>query len=254
MHLKTEHLKAAYAQKEILKGISLEAQKHRFVGIIGPNGCGKSTLLKCIYRVIQPKAGIISLDDKPLDSMSYKESAKCMAVVSQHNHHDFDFTVAEVLLMGRAPHKKTFERDQASDYVLVDKALAQVGMLDYKNQRFNCLSGGERQRIILARALVQEPACLIMDEPTNHMDIKHQLGLLSLVKSMEVTVVAALHDLNIAAMFCDYLYVMKSGEVYAHGLPQDILTESLIESVYEVKAKVIYDAELNLKHIVYLSD
>ena len=154
--------------------------------------------------------------------------------------------------MGRAPHKRTLERDNLNDYELVDKALKQVGMSDYKNRRLNSLSGGEKQRVILARALVQEPMYLILDEPTNHMDIKHQLGLLKLVKSMEMTVVAALHDLNIASMFCDYIYVMQSGEIVAHGDPKQVLTEALIQSVYGVKAKLIFDEVLQTNHIVYL--
>lgn len=252
MHLTTEHLRVSYSEKEVLKGISLEVKKHHFVGIIGPNGCGKSTLLKCIYRVLKPQSGLVRLDGDPVHEMTHKESAKRMAVVAQHNHTSFDFSVAEAVLMGRAPHKRTLERDNRKDYELVDKALQQVGMSVYIDRRLNSLSGGEKQRVILARALVQEPKYLILDEPTNHMDIKHQLGLLKLVKSMEMTVVAALHDLNIASMFCDYIYVMQSGEIVAHGTPKQVLTEALIESVYGVRAKLIFDEVLQVNHIVYL--
>lgn len=252
MHLTTENLKASYADKEILKGICLEVKKHHFVGIIGPNGCGKSTLLKCIYRVLKPQSGVVKLEGESIHEMSHRESAKRMAVVAQHNHTEFDFSVAEVVLMGRTPHKKTLERDNAKDYEIVEQALTQVGMQAYKNRRLGSLSGGEKQRVILARALTQEPKYLILDEPTNHMDIKHQLELLKLVKSMEVTVVSALHDLNIASMFCDYIYVMQSGEIVAHGDPKQVLTEAFIESVYGVKAKLIFDEVLQANHIVYL--
>lgn len=251
MHLKVENLRAGYAQEDILKSVNLDIPRNSFVGIIGPNGCGKSTLLKCMYRVLKPRSGLITLGGTALDQLTLKESAKQMAVVSQHHHQDFDFSVLEVLLMGRAPHKKALERDNAKDYEVVHLALEQVGMLHYKNKRFNNLSGGEKQRIILARALAQEPACLMLDEPTNHMDIKHQLGLLSLVKQMNLTVVAALHDLNIAAMFCDYLYVLKEGQVIAKGSPKEVLTVALIEEVYEVKAQIIKGEGPDAMHIIY---
>lgn len=234
----------------ILKGIQLNAGNAEFLGVIGPNGCGKSTLLKCIYRVLSPSGGAVLLDDKPIDTYKIRDSAKRMAVVAQHNYYNFEFTVQEVVLMGRAPHKKALERDSKMDYEIVDKALAQVNMLAYKHRSFSTLSGGEQQRIILARALAQKTPCLILDEPTNHLDIKYQLQLMDIVKGLGVTVIAAIHDLNIAAMYCDRVIVIKEGTVVAQGPPHDVLTTEFIRDVYEVEAEVITDRKGRL-HILY---
>ena len=212
------------------------------MGIIGPNGSGKSTLLKCIYRVLKPSGGAVFLDGKELDTYSHKQSARQVAVVAQHNHYSFDFTVHDVVMMGRAPHKRALERDNARDYQLVAQALA--------HRSFSALSGGEQQRVILARALAQDTPCLILDEPTNHLDIKFQLQLMNLVKGLDRTVIAAIHDLNIASMYCDRLYVLKSGQVVAAGTPRQVLTPALIRQIYEVDAQVFTDSDGQM-HILY---
>ena len=143
---------------------------------------------KCIYRVLEPNAGLIELDGKKLKDYAVKESAKKVAVVAQHNYYNFEFSVQEVVMMGRAPHKRTLERDNAEDYRLVHEALKKVNMEDFENRSFSTLSGGEQQRIILARALTQQTPCLILDEPTNHLDIKYQLQLMDIVKSLEMCI------------------------------------------------------------------
>lgn len=171
-----------------------------------------------------------------------------MAVVSQHNYHSFDFTVREVVLMGRAPHKKALERDNPEDYQIVHEALAKVDMLEYEERSFSTLSGGEQQRIILARALAQRTPCLVLDEPTNHLDIKYQLQLMDIVKRLDVTVISAIHDLNIAAMYCDRIIALNKGEVIAEGSPEDVLTTEFIRDVYEVDSTVSRDAR-GLLHI-----
>ncbi|MFQ7716405.1 MAG: ABC transporter ATP-binding protein [Blautia sp.] len=169
---------------------------------MGPNGSGKSTLLKCYLPCTEARyRRVIMLDGKPLSE--YKVKVKALAVVSQHNYYNFEFSVQEIVMMGRAPHKKTMERDNAEDYKIVEECLEKVGMLPYRHRVFSSLSGGEQQRIILARALAQKTDCLILDEPTNHLDIKYQLQLLDIVKSLGITVIGALHDLNIAAAYCD---------------------------------------------------
>lgn len=148
-----------------------------------------------------------------------------MAVVAQHIYYNFDFTVQDVVLMGRSPYKKPMERDNAEDYKIVQDALKQVGMESFAKRSFSTLSGGEQQRIILARALAQKTECLILDEPTNHLDIKYQLQLLDIVKQLNFTVISAIHDLNIAAMYCDRLYVMKDGRILASGTPKEVLSQ-----------------------------
>ena len=225
----------------ILNDITLDTSQNRFIGVIGPNGSGKSTLLKCIYRVLHPTSGEVRLDEKPLSSIPIRESAKLVSVVAQHNYYNFEFSVEEVVLMGRAPYKRALERDNAEDYRIVKESLAEVGMTDFAQRDFSTLSGGEQQRVILARALAQQTPCLILDEPTNHLDIKYQLQLLDIVKSLNRTILSAIHDLNIAAMYCDWLYVMKAGRIVAQGSPGDILTSELIRDVYEVEAEVFCD-------------
>ena len=146
MNVKAEDIKLSYGAEAILKGVSMEAGNREFVGLIGPNGSGKSTLLKCVYRVLSPDKGAVFLDGKPLKDMNYKTSARSLGVVAQHNYYNFDFSVREVVLMGRSPHKKALERDNAEDYAIVAEALKTVGMAEFANRSFSTLSGGEQQR------------------------------------------------------------------------------------------------------------
>lgn len=224
-----------------------------FVGIIGPNGSGKSTLLKSIYRVLTPQSGTVFLDGNALNSYKPKESARKMAVVAQHNYYNFEFSVQDVVLMGRAPHKKAMERDNADDYRIVREALEKVNMGGFAQRSFSTLSGGEQQRVFLARALAQQTQCLILDEPTNHLDIKYQLQLMDIVRSLRLTVVAAIHDLNIAAMYCNKLFVLQNGRIIAFGPPKQVLTREFIRQVYEVEAKLYTDPETGQMHILYES-
>ena len=250
MNITAENIKMKIGDNEILKGVSIDSKNREFVGIIGPNGSGKSTLLKSIYRILKPNDGCIKLGDMDISKMSIKESAKKMAVVSQHNYYNFDFTVKEVVSMGRSPHKKNLERDNIEDFEIVKESLQKVGMSEFSNRSFSTLSGGEQQRVILARALAQKTPCLILDEPTNHLDIKYQLSLLNIVKSLDLTVISAIHDLNIASMYCDRLFVMKDGQIVASGTPQDILTKELIKEIYELDVEIIKDSK-NQTHILY---
>lgn len=252
MNLSVEKLSLSYGNQEILKQISMDIEKKEFVGIIGPNGSGKSTLLKCIYRVLHPVCGEICLDGRNLTRYSYKESAKKMSVVAQHNYYNFDFTVREVVMMGRAPYKKILERDNAQDYKIVEDALKTVEMEEFADRIFASLSGGEQQRVILARALAQQTPCLVLDEPTNHLDITHQLQLMQLVKKLGVTVISAVHDLNLAAAFCDRLYVLKDGKIVTSGETRSVLTKELIYDVYGVEAEIVQDRNGSM-HILYVA-
>lgn len=252
MHISTEDIKVKIGDTEILKGINIDVNNKEFIGIIGPNGSGKSTLLKCIYRTLKPSSGIIKLDDISLSKLSIKESSKKLAVLSQHNNYNFDFSVKDILLMGRSPHKKFLDSDTKKDYDIIYDSLNKVGMLEFIDRNFLTLSGGEQQRIILARALAQQTDCLILDEPTNHLDIKYQLQLMGIVKNLDIEIVAAIHDLNIAAMYCDKLYVLKEGTIVAYGSPKDILTSELIKDVYGVDSIVIENPSTHLLNICYM--
>lgn len=251
MKLEAQELQAVLGGNPILKGAGLRAEDGEFVGIIGPNGSGKSTLLKCIYRVLKPDGGAVLVDGEDLLSMSYKRSAKQISVVAQHNYYNFEFSVRDVVLMGRSPHKRAMERDNAEDFRMVAEALEKVGMGDMATRSFSTLSGGEQQRVILARALAQDTPCLILDEPTNHLDIKYQLQLMDIVKGLGRTVISAVHDLNIAAMYCTRLYVMKGGKIVAEGSPDEVLTAEMIRRVYEVEATVFRDESGTLRILYY---
>ena len=250
MKIDTQNLKVKLGNADILKGVDIHVGEKEFIGVIGPNGSGKSTLLKCIYRVLKPGEGAVLLDGKELSQYSIRESARKMAVVAQHNYYNFEFSVSEVVLMGRSPHKKAMERDNAEDYRIVREALKTVGMSEFEKRSFSTLSGGEQQRIILARALAQKTPCLILDEPTNHLDIKYQLQLMDIVKGLDLTVISAIHDLNIAAMYCDRLFVMKHGKIVNQGTPVEVLTPEFIKEVYEIDAEVIRDDRGQI-HILY---
>lgn len=251
MEIRTDDLHAMLGGTEILHGIDFTAGDRSLVGVIGPNGSGKSTLLKCIYRVLKPSEGAVFVDGQPLSEYRVRDSAKKIAVLAQHNFYNFEFTVQDVVLMGRAPHKRALERDSAADFKIVHEAMERVGVAPLRDRLFSTLSGGEQQRVLLARALAQQTPCLILDEPTNHLDIKYQLELLDLVRSLDRTVIAAIHDLNIAAMYCDTIFVMQSGHIVASGAPRDVLTRSLIRSVYEVDADVFTDSDGLLRVLFY---
>lgn len=251
MEITVENLFVRLGKKEILKGVSLEVANGEFVGIIGPNGCGKSTLLKSIYRVIRPDRGSIKINNKLIENYSLKESAKQLGVMTQNSNFNFDFTVEEVIMMGRTPHKKLMEADNDEDFQIVEDSLIKVGMQDFRERHFNTLSGGERQRVLIARALTGQPKMLILDEPTNHLDIHYQISLLELVSGLNIEILAAMHDLNLAAAYCDRIYVMKSGEIVAFGSPEEVLTKGLLREVFNVEAQINSDQKTGKINIVY---
>lgn len=251
MHIKVENISQTLGNNPILKDVSLECKDGQFVGILGPNGSGKSTLLHCIYRTAKPKKGIIYFDGENINHMGFKDTAKKISVVAQHNSYQFDFSVIEAVMMGRSPHKKMLEQDNRNDLEIAENSLKQVGLTGMENRTFSTLSGGEQQRVILARALTQQTPCIILDEPTNHLDIRYQLEMLSLIKNMKITVIAAIHDLNIASLYCDYIYILKNGNIYAHGKPDDIITPATIKEVYGVESKIYRDSENGKTHILY---
>lgn len=252
MEIKAQDISFVINSRPIIAGIDLAVKNQEFVGIIGPNGSGKSTFLKCLYRVLKPNSGAIYLGKNSLAELSVRESAKSLAVVAQHNFHNFDFKVLDVVMMGRAPHKKILERDNANDYEIACKSLALVGLANFKERNFSTLSGGEQQRVILARALTQQTKVVILDEPTNHLDIKYQLQLLDIIKGLKITVLAAIHDLNIAATYCDRLYALKSGAIFASGTPEELLQEKFIYDLFEVRAEIFYN-KLGKKVVAFKS-
>lgn len=251
MNLKVENLNINRGNKSIIENLNLHVKNKEFVGIIGPNGSGKSTILKAIYRVLTPEKGDILINGRKINTMSLKETAREMAVVSQHNEMSFDFTVLDMVLIGRFPHKGFMERNKIEDYKKVKESLEKVDMWQFKDRSFNTLSGGEKQRIILARALAQDTNCLILDEPTNHLDIRHQFQFLNIAKELDITIITAIHDLNIATLYCDRIYALKNGKIIESGTPEDIITEDLIKDLYGVKSKIVKDEEDGTLNIIY---
>ncbi|TQF65761.1 ATP-binding cassette domain-containing protein [Rhodococcus spelaei] len=227
--------------KLIVNGVTLEPRQGQMVGLLGPNGSGKSSLLRLMSGVRRPTRGTVLLDGTELSRARRREVAKAVAVVSQHADTDVDITVRDVVRLGRIPHRGAFGGDPGADEAAVTAAVAHTGLTGKLDQLWHTLSGGERQRVQIARALAQEPRELLLDEPTNHLDIQHQLELLTLVARLPITSVVALHDLNLAAMFCDQLVVLQSGRVVAAGTPSEVLTEELIARVYNVHARVSGD-------------
>lgn len=236
--LQVKNLEFSIDKKEILKDISFEIPKGSFVGIIGPNGSGKSTILKNIYRLYKPDSGQILLDNKNLLNMKDKDCAKEVAVLAQESNSQFDFTVEQIVKMGRYPYKSVFEDYSKKDLDMVTDMLKRVGLEDYVGRSFSKLSGGEKQRTLIARALVQDTEFLILDEPTNHLDIGYQIQLMDLVKSLNITTLSAIHDMNMASMYCDYLIVMKDGKIKNCGSVKEVITEEMLKEIFGVNAYV----------------
>ncbi|WP_333813743.1 ABC transporter ATP-binding protein [Muricomes intestini] len=234
MRLEVNNITFSYGEKEAVDAISLYVNKGEFVGVIGPNGSGKSTLLKNIYRALTPDEGTAVLDGEDIFSMSHKKTALKMGVVGQENEVPFDFTVEEIVAMGRTPHKKLFEIDNEYDRKITNHALEHVGMEPMARRSYLHLSGGEKQRVIIARVIAQESDFLILDEPTNHLDISYQMQVFDFVKRLEVTVLSAIHDLNMAALYCDRIYVLRDGKIVLEGTPEEVLTPKNIYEIYGV--------------------
>lgn len=239
MYINIKDLAYSVDNKQILNDISLHMEKGEFVGVIGPNGSGKSTFLKNIYKILKPDDGCIYINEKDVLKMNNRDFANEVAVVAQENSSSFDFTVQDIILMGRYSKKKLFEGSNKKDLELVKNALSTVGMENFEKRSFSRLSGGEKQRILIARAIVQETEVLILDEPTNHLDIGSQIKTLKLLKKSNKTILTALHDLNIAARYCDKIYVIYEGEIIRSGKPKDILDKELIQVLYDIEAEVI---------------
>lgn len=224
--------------RALLRAIDVDVKPGEFVGLIGPNGSGKSSLLRCAFRYAKPQRGAITLDGDDVWAQSARWSAQRIAVLLQDAPDDFGLSVAEVVAMGRTPHQRALAGETAEDRERIERALLDVGLAHARTRPFATLSGGERQRALLARALVQAPRVLMLDEPTNHLDPRHQIDLLALVKRQRITTLATIHDLNLAAAFCDRLFVIDAGEIVARGTPDQVLTEALLKRVYGVDAIV----------------
>lgn len=243
MVLEGKNINIDLNNKAIVKDATIALEKGKFVGLIGPNGSGKSTLLKGMYGLNKIKSGQVLINNRLKEKLSIKEFAKEVGVLGQFNNIVFDIKVIDMVLMGRNPHKGLLESDTKKDLEIALNSLEKVGMLEAKDRSFSSLSGGEKQRVLLARVLAQKVDILILDEPTNHLDIQYQIQILDIVKSLNISVIVALHDLNLAAMYCDYIYVMKEGNIVKEGIPEKVLTREFIKEIYNVNARIYSDED-----------
>ncbi|TMR40547.1 ABC transporter ATP-binding protein [Actinomadura geliboluensis] len=234
-----DDLTVTAAGRALVTGLSLEVPSGEIVGLVGPNGSGKSTALRCVYRALRPTSGAVRVGGRDLREMTARDSARLVAAMTQDGVVDLDFTVAEVVAMGRMPHQRANQPLTRRERDLCVAAMERLDITHLAGRGVLNLSGGERQRVLLARALVQEPEVLVLDEPTNHLDVRHQVELLALLRSTRLTVLVVLHDLNLAAAVCDRLGVLSQGRLVATGTPWDVLTPDLVREVFGVEATVV---------------
>ncbi|MGJ8692286.1 MAG: ABC transporter ATP-binding protein [Thalassotalea sp.] len=241
--------------KLILADINFEIVKGSFTGLLGPNGAGKSSLLRCLYRYVKPVTGKVLFVDENIWQISATQYAQKVAVVLQDSPSQFNLSVFDVVALGLVPHQSLFGGSSNKQGKLaVEQALTQVGLYAKAKQAFENLSGGEKQRALIARAIVQKPELLIMDEPTSHLDVKYQIQIMELAKSLGITVIASFHDLNLASAMSDQLLVLADGKLVAQGSPEQIMTSELLSDVFGVCADVTPHPQTehhNIPHITY---
>ena len=230
MDLQIDDLTVTVDGRELVHRLNLTAPSGEVVGLVGPNGSGKSTALRCVYRALQPSAGAVRIGGDDVWQLPLRESAQRTAALTQEGGADFDFTVAEVVALGRTPHTRGNAPLSEPERALCRRAMQQTDVLHLEGRGVLTLSGGEKQRVLIARALVQQPRVLVLDEPTNHLDLRHQVQLLRHLRRCGLTVVVVLHDLNLAAAVCDRIGVLAEGRLVASGTPGEVFTEAVIAS------------------------
>ncbi len=251
MRLRVQGIEFAYNSVPVLREVAFEAREGEIIGVLGPNGSGKTTLLRCMNRALSPSKGTVLVEEKEIGSLSRKEIACEMAVVPQNCIITFPFTALEIVMMGRNPSLDRFKRETKADLEIVKGAMEATGV-----SSLDQLSGGERQRVIIARALAQQPKIMLLDEPTLHLDVNHQMEIMELVKELarreKLTVIMVSHDLNLAARYCDKLILLDEGNVLSAGTVPDVLTQDNVERVFKIRSVVQYDARINAYSLTVL--
>lgn len=245
MTLRTENLSFRYADKPVLESVSIEFRQGLFYGILGPNGCGKTTMLDLLIHHLTPREGSVYYKDKPIEFYSSKQLACEIALVAQNDSVNFPYSVSEVVMMGRHPYINRFSRPSGDDWECVRDVMAIADIDHLAGKRVTELSGGERQRVVFARGLAQNTPVLLLDEATSNLDIHHSLNLLGSVRrDMENNnrmVISVFHDVNLAALFCDRLILMKDSSVFMEGTVVECLHEEALREVFQVDSSIRYD-------------
>ncbi|RPF57056.1 ABC transporter ATP-binding protein [Aquisalibacillus elongatus] len=252
--LELQQVSKTIGDKQIVHDVSFSLDKGKSIGLIGPNGAGKSTLVKLISALEKPSSGCIHFFGEDVQKWSVKKLAQHIAVLSQDGLAPYPITVYDAVLMGRYPHLGFFQREGKKDHELVEDVLETTGLSEFRDQMLDTLSGGERQRVAIAKAMVQHPQLLILDEPTTFLDIGHQRQILNLVQSWQkregLTVLMVLHDLNLAAQFCDELVLMNQGEIVNIGTSEQIIARETLQSVYQTDPEIIRHPKSNIPQIL----
>jgi iron complex transport system ATP-binding protein len=244
MRLTVKDVQFNYASVAVLKDVNMEVAAAEILGVVGPNGAGKTTLLRCIDRILTPQKGCILLDARDIKKLSRMELARGIGYIPQSISQVFPATVFDAVLMGRRPHIGWQASEKDLEKVLETLHLLQIE--DLAMREINELSGGQLQKVFIARALAQEPAVLLLDEPTSNLDIKHQLEVMGIIKTIvkekSISAIMAIHDLNLAARYADRIVMMNSGTIVSAGDPVSVLTRDNIKRVYGVDATVNYNS------------
>lgn len=252
--LEIKDLVCGYTSGFTLEDINFTLKEKEFLGIVGPNGSGKTTLIRAITKLLPIRRGQIIIDKADLIFMNFKDIARKIAVVPQGFNTQFDITVEEFVFLGRIPHKGAFQFvEDNKDEQIVKNAMELTEILGLKNRLINSLSGGEIQRAAMARALAQQPQILLLDEPTSHLDIGHQVRILDLLRKLNrekaLTIVAIFHDLNLASDYCNKLLLLKNGKIFSVGTPEKVLTYQSIEEVYNTPVIVQKSVASGMPHV-----
>ncbi len=229
-----------------LDNINLEIRDGQMVGLIGPNGCGKSTLMKCISRIHKVTEGKIFVDKQDMLKINAHEASKLVATVPAEVDQVQSMSVMDMVMLGRYPYVEKLWWETDEDEAIIRNALKKFGIYEHRKKQVSMLSSGERQRALIAKAYVQEPELLLVDEPTSHLDLKFKLNVMEHLRSLAktgMTLMVAEHDISLMSRYCDYCYIMKQGKIVASGVPGEIITEDLMREVYEVEARVGKDID-----------
>jgi iron complex transport system ATP-binding protein len=253
--IETRDLSFAYHDRAVLRGVQLSVEQGQMLGILGPNGSGKTTLMKILSAVLHGRGGV-SLNGRRIETYGRRELSRLLAVVPQESRVSFPYTVAELIMMGRASYHSPFALEGKKDLDVARASMELTGCLELSHRYLHELSGGEKQRVMIARALAQEPEILLLDEPSAFLDLKHQVQIFELLRRLNrergLTIVAALHDINLAALFFPRLMMLRDGRVHRDGPPRDVLTENTIEEVYGIRVRIENDVSGERLHL-YIS-